>query len=199
MIKGLSFILLLVCTLGVQAKSLVVVGDSLSAGYGIEVKKGWVALLQDKLKKANHDYTVFNESISGDTTAGGLARIDNVLKRHRPAILLLELGANDGLRGLSPVKMKQNLTQIITKAKQSNTKVLLMGMRIPPNYGDRYEAMFYDVYPSIAKTYQVPLIPFLLEEVALKKELMQSDRMHPNEKAQPFILDLVWRHLQALL
>ncbi len=196
--KGLSFLLLLICSLTLQAKALVVVGDSISAGYGIEVKKGWVTLLQDKLKKAKHDYTVFNESISGDTSGGGLSRIDKVLERHHPAILILELGANDGLRGLSPSKMKKNLTQIIQKAKQSGAKVLLLGMRIPPNYGERYETMFYDVYPAIAKTYQVPLIPFLLEEVALQKELMQKDRMHPNEKAQPIIVELVWQQLLTL-
>lgn len=162
-------------------------GDSISAAYGVEAGKGWVVLLQQKLNKENKPYTIFNESISGDTTAGGLARIDNTLTRHKPELILLELGANDGLRGLSPKQMKSNLTEIIKRSQKAHAKVLLLSMRIPPNYGKRYVDMFYNVYPQLAKELNIPYVPFILEDVALAKEMMQKDGLHPNAKAQPII------------
>ncbi len=181
------------------AESIVVLGDSLSAGYGIDVKQGWVNLLQQKFNQQHIDYVISNESISGDTSAGGLARIDQALARHKPAIVILELGANDGLRGLTPQVMKSNLTEMIQRSRKAGAKVLLLGMKIPPNYGKRYIEMFYNVYPQLAAALNVPLVPFLLEDVALNAELMQADGLHPNELGQPPIVEKVWPYLQPLL
>jgi len=183
----------------VMAKSVVVLGDSISAGYGIEVAQGWVSLLKDKLAKQSVPWTIHNESISGDTSAGGLARLDRALKQHKPDVLLLELGANDGLRGLSPVTMRSNLNEIIKRSKQAGAKVLLLGMKIPPNYGKRYIEMFYNIYPELAEEAKIPYMPFILEDVALDPALMQQDGLHPNAKAQPIIADKVWGYLQPLL
>ena len=182
-----------------MAKSIVVVGDSISAGYGIEVDQGWVALLQKKLVKANSDYKIINESISGDTSAGGLARIDRILATQKPAILLIQLGANDGLRGLSPVQMKDNLAEMARRAQKTGAKVMFLGMKIPPNYGKRYVDMFYNVYPELAKELDVPFVPFILEDVALNKNLMQADGLHPNAKAQPIVAGKIESYLFPLL
>jgi acyl-CoA thioesterase-1 len=181
------------------AKSIVVLGDSISASYGIEVTEGWVALLQKKLNEKHSDCIISNESISGDTTAGGLARIDNVLKLHKPNIVIIELGANDGLRGLSPALIKSNLAEMIRRAQKADAKVLLLSMKIPPNYGKRYTDMFYSVYSQISKELGVPYVPFILEDVALVKELMQQKGLHPNADAQPIITDKIWPHLLQLL
>lgn len=183
----------------VTAKSIVVLGDSISAGYGIEVTEGWVALLQKKLNEKHSDYIISNESISGDTTAGGLARIDNALKLHKPAIVIIELGANDGLRGLSPGLIKSNLAEMVRRAQKADAKVLLLSMKIPPNYGKRYTDMFYSVYSQLSTELGVPYVPFILEDVALVKELMQQKGLHPNAEAQPIIADKVWPHLLPLL
>ncbi len=182
-----------------MAKSIVVLGDSISAGYGIDAKKGWVALLQQQLDQENKAYIIYNESISGDTTAGGLARIDNALAQYKPKWVLLELGANDGLRGLSPKQMKQNLTDIINRSQKAGAKVLLLSMRIPPNYGKRYVDMFYNIYPQLAKELDIPFVPFMLEEVALVKEMMQKDGLHPNTQAQPIIAKKIWKYLRPIL
>jgi len=178
---------------------IVVLGDSISAGYGIEVDQGWVALLQKKLLKANSIYSISNESISGDTSAGGLARIDRILTAHKPAVVLIELGANDGLRGLSPVVMKNNLAEIAAHVRKAGAKVLLLGMKIPPNYGKRYIDLFYNVYPQLSKELGIPLVPSILEEVALVKDMMQADGLHPNAKAQPIIADKIESYLFPLL
>jgi acyl-CoA thioesterase-1 len=178
---------------------IVVLGDSISAGYGIEVEGGWVALVQKKLADSNSKYSISNASISGDTSAGGLARIDPILTAQKPAIVLLQLGANDGLRGLSPVEMKNNLAEIVRRAQKSGAKVILLGMKIPPNYGKRYVDMFYNVYPQLAKELNIPLVPFLLEDVALNKDLMQADGLHPNAKAQPILADKIEPYLFPLL
>lgn len=182
-----------------MAKSIVVLGDSISAGYGIETGKDWVTLLSRRLDQLESGYQVFNESISGDTTAGGAARVDQVLAKHRPKVLILELGANDGLRGLSIKMMKKNLAVIIDRAQQDGVQVLLVGMRIPPNLGKRYTDMFYQVYPQLAAEHGVSLVPFILEDIALANDLMQSDRLHPGLAAQPLILDKIWPYLQKLL
>ncbi len=182
-----------------MAKSIVVLGDSISAGYGIEVQQGWVALLQKKLTEQHYDYAISNESIGGDTSAGGLARIDQALRLHKPNLLLLELGANDGLRGLPPEEMKNNLTEIVTRARKSGAKVLLLAMKIPPNYGKRYIDMFYDIYPQLATELKIPYVPFILEDVALNPEMMQRDGLHPNQSAQPIIAEKIWTYLQPLL
>ncbi|MGZ0077089.1 arylesterase [Methylomonas sp. YC3] len=182
-----------------MAKSIVVLGDSISAGYGIEVQLGWVALLQNKLTDLHSDYVISNESISGDTSAGGLARLEQILSRHKPDIVLVELGANDGLRGLSPAEMKNNLTEITRRSQNVGAKVMLLGMKIPPNYGKRYVEMFYEVFPQLSAELKIPYVPFILEEVALNPEMMQADSLHPNELAQPVIAEKIWGYLQALL
>jgi acyl-CoA thioesterase-1 len=182
-----------------MAKSIVVLGDSISAGYGIEVEEGWVALLQKKLIASNGNYSISNASISGDTSAGGLARIDPILTVHKPEIVLLQLGANDGLRGLLPVQMKNNLAEIVRRAQKAGAKVILLGMKIPPNYGKRYVDMFYNVYPQLAKELDIPFVPFILEDIALDKDLMQADGLHPNAKAQPILADKIETYLFPLL
>jgi len=182
-----------------SAKSIVVLGDSISAGYGIEVSQGWVALLRDQLQSHNPPYSVHNESISGDTTAGGLARINPALQRYHPEIVIIELGANDGLRGLAPTLIKSNLTELVNRAQKAGAKVLLLSMRIPPNYGKRYTDMFYDIYPSLAKDLKIAYVPFILEDVALVNDLMQADGLHPNAKAQSLIVEKIWPQLKPLL
>jgi len=182
-----------------MAKSIVVLGDSISAGYGLKVGQGWVSLLQKKFNNKDESYTLFNESISGDTTAGGLARIDDALSRHKPEWVLLELGANDGLRGLSPKVMKRNLAEMVKRSQNTGANVLLLSMRIPPNYGKRYVDMFYNVYPQLSKELNIPYVPFILEDVALVKEMMQKDGLHPNAMAQPIIADKIWLYLQPIL
>ncbi len=178
---------------------IVVLGDSISSGYGLELGQGWVALVQEKLRAQNDCCIIINESIAGDTGAGGLARIQPILTTHKPNILIVELGGNDGLRGLPTKELKQNLSEIIRHAQQAGAKVLLLSMRIPPNYGKRYVDMFYNVYPELSKELGVASIPFILEDVALIKDLMQNDGLHPNSQAQPMIADKVWQHLQPLL
>ena len=199
MIRFLFAVIVSLMSMTATAKSIVVLGDSISASYGIEVTEGWVALLQKKLNEKHSDCIISNESISGDTTAGGLARIDNVLKLHKPNIVIIELGANDGLRGLSPVLIKSNLAEMIRRAQKADAKVLLLSMKIPPNYGKRYTDMFYSVYSQLSKELGVPYVPFILEDVALVKELMQQKGLHPNAEAQPIIADKIWPHLLQLL
>ena len=181
------------------AKSIVVLGDSISAGYGIEVAEGWVALLQKKMHDNGSDHIFHNESISGDTTAGGLARIDKALTSHKPDIVVIELGANDGLRGLPPQLIKSNLTEIIHHAQNAGAKILLLGMKIPTNYGSRYINLFYNIYPQLATEQHIPYVPFIMEDVALNKEMMQQDQLHPNAKGQAIIADKVWTQLVQLL
>lgn len=195
MIKMLAAVVMALLSMSVAAKSIVVLGDSISAGYGIESGQGWVDLLQKKLD----GHTVYNESISGDTSAGGVARIDKALERYKPDLVLLELGANDGLRGLSPAEMKANLSEIIRRARNTGAKVLLLGMKIPPNYGKRYVEMFYTIYPQLAKELDVPLVPFILEDVVLDSDKMQTDGLHPNAKAQPIIADKIAAYIVQLL
>jgi len=199
MSRILSVLIIALMSMPTSAKSIVVLGDSISAGYGIEVSQGWVALLRDQLQSHNPPYSVHNESISGDTTAGGLARINPALQRHHPEIVIIELGANDGLRGLAPALIKSNLTELVNRAQKAGAKVLLLSMRIPPNYGKRYTDMFYDIYPSLAKDLKIAYVPFILEDVALVNDLMQADGLHPNAKAQAAIVEKIWPQLKPLL
>lgn len=185
--------------LQVQAATIVVFGDSLSAAYGMEEEAGWVALLQERLDAGRVDHRVINASLSGETTAGGLARLPAILAEHRPDVLLLELGANDGLRGLPLAAMQKNLQQMIGLADAEGCRVMLIGMRIPSNYGPLYTRKFANVYTVLAKQHRLPLVPFLLEKVALKDEYMQPDGLHPNEAAQPLLLDTVWPPLKSVL
>ena len=198
MFKFMLIIMLGLLPLTANAKTLVVLGDSISAAYGLEVQQGWVALLQKKLHEQHDTSIIYNEGISGDTTAGGLGRVDQILQHYKPDIVLLELGANDGLRGLSATAMHDNLQEIIKRCRKAGAEVLLLGMKIPPNYGVRYIDMFYQVYPQLARELKLSLVPFILEDVALKPELMQADGLHPNALAQPTIADKIWPYLQAM-
>ncbi len=174
------------------AASIVVFGDSISAAYGIEVNKGWVAKLQQKLKQHKKPYQVINASVSGETTSGGLSRLHQVLSQYQPQILILELGGNDGLRGQPPKLMQQNLQKMIQQAKQQKIKVVLLGMKIPPNYGKAYNQAFEKAFVDVANTEQVPFVPFFLEGVGGNDDLMQADGIHPNEKGQDRLLQNVW-------
>lgn len=182
-----------------NAGTVLVVGDSLSAGYGLQPGQGWVELLQQRLQQHRPSYRVINASISGDTTAGGLSRIEGHLAEYQPDILLLELGANDGLRGLPLGMMKQNLNTIVKRAKTIKVAVVLIGMQMPPNYGRRYTERFYQVYKEVAAEQQLALVPFLLDGVVLDPELMQRDNLHPNASAQARLLENVWTVLEPLL
>ena len=176
---------------------LLVLGDSLSAGYGLKQEQGWVSLLQNALQE--QDILVVNGAISGETTDGGLSRLPRLLKQHTPSHILIELGGNDGLQGHSVKKMRANLASIIEVSQQNEVKVLLQQMQIPTNYGRRYNQMFTESFGLLAEQYNVPLVPFFLQDVALKPELMQRDGIHPNEKAQPMIADFMQTQLLPLL
>ena len=180
-------------------RSIVVFGDSLSAAYGIAQARGWVALLGERLKRERADYSVVNASISGDTTSGGLARIQKTLQQHTPSVVILELGANDGLRGLPVAQMKRNLAAIIEQAHKAGARVVLVGMKLPPNYGPEYTQAFEAAYGELAARHRSALVPFLLEDFADNPELFQPDRIHPNEAAQPLMLERVWKTLRPLL
>lgn len=199
MTKFLFIVIVSLMSMTATAKSIVVLGDSISAGYGIEVTQGWVTLLQKKLNEKGAEHIIHNESISGDTTAGGLARIDQALTAHKPDVVIIELGANDGLRGLPPTLIKSNLAEIAHRAQQTGAKVLLLSMKIPPNYGKRYINLFYNIYPQLATELGVPYVPFIMEDVALTEDMMQPDGLHPNAKGQPAIADKVWPQLLPLL
>ncbi|MGF1615926.1 MAG: arylesterase [Gammaproteobacteria bacterium] len=178
---------------------LMVLGDSLSSAFGIEVEEGWVQLLQRRLDQQGRRYRVVNASISGDTSGAGLARLGRALAMHRPAIVLVELGGNDGLRGLDLKDMRRNLEQIVSRSQRSGAQVLLLGMRIPPNYGPAYSEGFHDVYVQAATQYRISLVPFLLAGIADDPQLMQADGIHPKASAQAQILENVWPYLEAIL
>ncbi len=184
---------------GAVAGTVLVVGDSISAAFGLETSQGWVHLLQERLVEGDESWRVVNASISGDTTAGGLARLDPLLEAHTPAVVILELGGNDGLRGQSPVQLKQNLAAMIEMSQEAGAKVLILGMLMPPNLGKRYTEAFAKVFPEVASEYDVPLVPFLLEGVAGVPSMMQGDQIHPTAEAQSKLLDNVWPALEPLL
>ncbi len=183
-----------------EAPVILVFGDSISAGYGLpRVEQGWVALLQSRLGQQGYGYAVVNASVSGETTAGGLARLPRALSLHNPQIVILELGGNDGLRALPVAELRANLAQMIELSSAAGAKVLLLGMRIPPNYGASYTAQFSAVYPGLAQLRRIPLVPFLLDGIALDADLMQADGIHPNQAGQPRLLENVWPALVPLL
>ena len=184
---------------GQAAPVILVFGDSLSAGHGIRVEQGWVSLLARKISQTGYGFKVINASVSGETTAGGLGRLPHALDVQQPRIMILELGANDGLRSLPLADTRANLERIITLARARGITVLLLGMRMPPNYGERYTTGFQDMYSALARTYKLALVPFLLDQVALRPELMQADGLHPNELGQPLLLETVWPRLEPLL
>ena len=179
--------------------TILVYGDSLSAAYGLSQDAGWPTLLQARLKQKALDYTVLNASISGETTSGGAARIAEALKAHQPKVIIVALGANDGLRGLPLAQMRANLAKIVRASQKAKSRVLLVGMRLPPNYGETYTRPFAQVYVELARENKTALAPFLLEGVAERRELFQSDNMHPTAEAQPAIMDNIWTALAPLL
>lgn len=183
-----------------DAPVILVFGDSISAGYGLpRVEQGWVAMLQAKLKQQGYGYDVVNASVSGETTEGGLARLPRALALHHPQIVILELGGNDGLRALPIAGMRSDLSRMIDLSKAAGAQVLLIGMRIPPNYGAAYTEQFSRVYADLAQTLHVPAVPFLLDGIALNTDLMQADGIHPNQAGQPRLLENVWPALGPLL
>jgi acyl-CoA thioesterase-1 len=180
-------------------KTILVFGDSLSAAYGIAAKRGWVALLAERLQREQLHYNVVNASISGETTAGGVSRLPGALARHKPAVVILALGGNDGLRGLPVAEMKKNLAEMIRMSQQAGAKVLLVGMRVPPNYGPEYTQDFAAAFAELTRARNSARAPFLLEGVAEDLRLFQPDRIHPTESAQPLLLENVWKALKPLL
>ena len=178
---------------------LLVLGDSLSAGYGMDREQSWVSLLDTRLKEGGYSYRIFNSSVSGDTSQGGLARLPRLLERYQPKIVIIELGANDGLRGIDPVITRENLTGMIKQSQAAGAQVLLAGIKLPPNYGAVYLQKFESIYGDLAREFDTLLVPFFMDGVALQPELLQADNIHPNEKGQPVLLDNVWKVLQPVL
>lgn len=182
-----------------SSRTILVFGDSLSAAHGIRPEQGWVALLTQRLQAQAYGYQVINASVSGETSSGGLERLPRTLQLQQPELVILELGANDGLRGLPVSATRENLAQMVRLSQAAGARVLLVGIRIPPNYGARYTEEFARMYPTLADQYHLPLVPFLLERVALDPARMQPDGLHPNASGEPPILDTVWPYLKPLL
>ncbi|WP_237060002.1 arylesterase [Microbulbifer sediminum] len=201
--RQLGVCLLLLVPLGQleasAADKLLVLGDSVSAAYGMDESQGWVQLLRDRLQEEGKDVEVVNASVSGETTSGGLARLPRLLQEHRPSWLIVELGGNDGLRGYPPRSLQNNLQRMVQMAREEGAGVLLLGMRMPPNYGAAYTDAFAAVYPEVARAEQVSLVPFFLEPVALEDGGMQTDGIHPTAEAQPALLDHVWPCVESLI
>ncbi len=181
------------------APGILVFGDSLSAAYGIAERHGWVALLSERLRKEQLDYSVVNASISGETTRGGLSRLGKVLADHEPAVVIIELGGNDGLRGLPVAEMKRNLGALIVQSKKAGARVLLVGTRMPPNYGEDYTRAFESALADLASEHRVAFAPELTAGIGTQLQYFQTDRLHPNEAAQPLLLETVWKALRPLL
>ncbi len=190
---------LLLLSQGAAAGTVLIVGDSISAAFGLDTRVGWVSLLEQRMKQEGFTDKVVNASISGDTSAGGQARLPALLAEHKPELVILELGGNDGLRGQQPASLQQNLATMIDKSREAGAKVLLLGMQIPPNYGPRYTNAFKAVYSNLAEEKKVPLVPFFLEGVGGVPELMQADGLHPAAGAQSKLLENVWPTLKPLL
>jgi acyl-CoA thioesterase-1 len=193
------FLFAIVFSGAVQAATILVWGDSLSAGYGLRPQEDWPTLLQTRLEREGFRHTVINASVSGETSAGGRSRLPAALDRHKPDLLILELGANDGMRGLQPRLLSENLAAMIEAARTRGTRVLLIGMQMPPNYGPTYTRRFHQVFVDVAREYRVPLVPFLLDGFAEQPQMFQSDGVHPTAEAQLNILDTIWTHLEPLL
>ncbi len=179
--------------------TILVVGDSLSAGYGVDPQDTWVSLMSDRLEVQGYEYKVVNASISGDTTTGGLNRLPRALELHQPALVIIGLGGNDGLRGLPVAGVRRNLSRMIELSRDAGAKVVLLGILIPPNYGRAYEEAFASIYPALAESYEVPLVPFFMDGVALNEKLMQDDGIHPNTDAQPVLLENMWPALSETI
>lgn len=182
-----------------NASTIVVLGDSLSSGYGLPIGQSWVSRLEERLKAEGYGYEVINASIPGDTSSGGLARLPRLLETHRPRIVIIELGGNDGLRGQPVQSLRSNLARIIELTRDSGASAILAGIQIPPNYGPAYAGAFAGIYPALAAQFEVPLVGFLLKDVALNGELMQRDGLHPNARGSEVMLENVWAVLVELL
>ena len=197
-------VLLLAATGGAGATSepgprILVLGDSISAAYGVPLEAGWVARLRDRLDAEGYSHQVINASVSGDTTSGGLERLPAALERHSPVVVVIELGGNDGLRGLSPEAMRSNLDGMVRKAREAGARVLLLGVRLPPNYGPAYTRQFTRVFRDVAQRHDIALAPRILEGVGEETELMQEDGIHPDDRGHARILATVWPRLEPLL
>jgi len=201
MLRIIAFVVVLLTAPVCRAESptVLVFGDSLSAGYGIEMDQSWTSLLQTRLEEQGYEHRVVNASIGGETTEGGASRIAAAIETFAPDLIILELGGNDGLRGIPPDRMKGNLNKIIGSSTASGAAVVLLGIRIPPNYGQRYIEAFENVFREVAAEHEVPWIEFFMEGIALNEELMQGDGIHPNAAAQPVLLDNAWPMINAAL
>ncbi len=200
LLSYLLAIALMFCPMMLSAKTIMILGDSLSAGYGVSVQQGWVYLLQKRLdQQYPKQHKVVNASVSGETTSGALARLPKLLQTHRPDLVVIELGGNDGLRGQPPAQIQENLAQLIQKSQQAKSKVILFGMKIPPNYGKAYSQAFENNYQMLSQQYKVKLLPFFMQGVAGHKNLMQQDQIHPNAKAQPILLNNAYPLIKASL
>lgn len=201
--KSASAVMLLLLLLNLAQAAppptILVLGDSLSAAYRIPPQEGWVSLLQQQLRNNGYPHQVINLSISGETSQGGLSQLPQALARHQPQFLILALGSNDGLRGSSLKQLRQNLSTMVDLAKAEQVKVLLVGMELPPNYGEAYNQKFRNSFKQVAEQQQVALVPFLLQKMALQRELFQEDNLHPVAAAQPLLLETVWSGLKPLL
>lgn len=204
--RKVSTLFLIVCSIvcagpapAAEAPTILVFGDSLSAGYGIDVDQSWTSLLQSRLAAQGYEHRVVNASISGETTEGGATRIEAALRNFDPQVVVIALGGNDGLRGFPPARMKSNLETMIAASLESGAEVVLLGIRIPPNYGQRYTQAFEQVYRDLATELDLPWVEFFMEGIALNEELMQDDGIHPNAAAQPVLLDNAWPAISAAL
>ena len=199
MTRLLLLLLLAFLTAAAQGANLLILGDSISAAYGLGPREGWATLLEERLKQKRFDYSVANASISGETTSGGATRIGEALNRVKPAVVIVALGGNDGLRGLPTSQMKANLSRIVETAQGQGARVLLVGIRVPPNYGARYAREFEEAFVEVATRYHVPLVPYILKGIGERRELMQEDNIHPTAAAQSKILENIWPKLEPLL
>ncbi|CEA06404.1 lysophospholipase [Pseudomonas saudimassiliensis] len=197
--KSAALILLCLLAMPASARNILLVGDSISAAFGLEIDQGWVRLLEQRLAEEDLRYEVVNASVSGDTTAGGLARLPALLAEVKPELVVIELGGNDGLRALPVTNMQQNLSAMVALSREAGAEVILLGMRIPPNYGPRYSKAFEQAFVAVAEEHDVPLVPFLLEGVGGVKGMMQSDGVHPTAAAQPLLLDNAWPAIKQAL
>ena len=196
---ALSALLLIALPVLANQNTVLVLGDSLSAAYGVPSETAWVELLRDRIESQDLDWTVVNASISGETTDGGLRRLPGLLEAHDPTIVVIELGGNDGLRGFPPNVIESNLANMIEQVRDTGATPLLVGMQIPPNYGQRYTTMFADIFPTLSDRYNTVLVPFFLDGIYDQDGLMQGDGIHPTEEAQPRLLDNIWPKLEPLL
>ena len=182
-----------------ESPVLLILGDSLSAGYGMDREKSWVNLLEIRFKEYGYSYRILNSSISGDTTQGGLSRLPRLIDRYQPEIVIIELGGNDGLRGIDPVITRENMTDMIRQSQVVGARVLLAGIKLPPNYGNAYLQQFESIYTDLANEFDTLLVPFFMDGIAFRPDLLQADTIHPNEKGQSLLLDNVWKVLQPAL